>query len=418
MKSFIKLIKRLGPGIITGASDDDPSGIATYSQAGAKFGLSFLWLSLFSFPFMGLIQEICGRIGLVTGRGLTSNIKRHFPRPVLFFAVFILFFANTVNVGVDLGAMAKSFQLLFPFVNFFILVVAFAVITLFLAIFFSYKTYEKYLKFLVITLFVYVFAAFFLKIDFFETFSSLLIPRIVFSKDYFFILAAILGTTISPYLFFWQASEETEDEIACGRKTIASRLGATKKEKKEMRFDIWVGMFFSNLIMFFIILTTAKTLNFNGVFDVQTAEQAALSLKPFAGNFAFLLFALGIISTGLLSIPVLAGSSAYAVSELFGKRVGLNLKFDKGIFFYGLMILSVSLGVSINLLGINPIQALVFTAVLNALISVPLIVIIMILSNKKSVMDVNVNSKLTNFFGWFLAIIMFFSSAAALLSLI
>jgi Mn2+/Fe2+ NRAMP family transporter len=406
----------LGPGIITGASDDDPSGIATYSQAGAKFGLGFIWLSLFTFPLMGLIQEICGRIGLVTGRGLTSNIKKYFSKKILFFAVFILFVANTINVGVDLGAMSKSTQLLFPKINFLILVIGYAFVILFLAIFFSYKTYEKYLKFLVFTLLVYVFASFSLKINFLEIFFSLLIPKITFSKDYFYILAAVLGTTISPYLFFWQASEENEDGIALGKKSIVSRMGATKKEKKEMRFDIWLGMFFSNLIMFFIILTTAKTLNANGIFDIYSAEQAALALKPFAGNLSFLLFAVGIISTGLLSIPVLSGSSAYAVSELFGKREGLNLKFIKGKFFYSVMILSVLIGVLINLLGINPIRALVFTAFLNAFISVPLIVIIILISKNKIIMGNNVNSKITNIFAWLLAAIMFFSSFAAILS--
>src|SRR3989344_9639721 len=318
MKRIRKIFKLFGPGFITGASDDDPSGIATYSQTGAAFGYSQLWTALFSFPFMTVVQEMCGRIGAVSGKGLSGVIKHNYSKKVLYSSVLLLLFANVINIGTDLGAMASATQLVIgiPFIAILIIITA---ITLILEIFVSYKVYSKYLRYLTFSLFAYIAVAIVIKGDWIKIFSSTLIPTISFSKDYVFNIAAILGTTISPYLFFWQTSEEVEEEVKSGK---ISMMGAgvpriTKKDIRLIRLDTIIGMFFSNLIMFFIILTCAATLNKNGILNIETASDAALALEPFAGSFASGMFALGILGTGLLAVPVLAGSASYAMSEVF-----------------------------------------------------------------------------------------------------
>ena len=314
-----KYWKTLGPGLTTGAADDDPSGIATYSQMGASQGFGLIWLSLFSFPLMGVVQEMCARIGLATGVGLAANIRKYYSKKILYLCTSLLLFANVFNIGADLGAMAKSVQLIWPFLPFVFLILLFAIISLFLQIFISYKKYAKYLKYLTLVLFAYVITAFSVKMDWSLVFYNTLIPSFHFSKDVVILLCAALGTTISPYLFFWQSSQEVEEQILHGGKTVEMRRNNnTEQDIKNMRIDVWSGMFVSSLIMFFIIAVCAMTLYTNGITDIKTASDAALALRPFAGEFAFFLFALGILGTGFLAIPVLAGSASYAISESFG----------------------------------------------------------------------------------------------------
>ncbi|MDP1729181.1 MAG: divalent metal cation transporter, partial [archaeon] len=353
VKAVKEYWKILGPGLVTGAADDDPSGIATYSQMGASKGFNLIWLSLFSFPFMGVIQEMCARIGLTTGVGLATNIKRHYSKKILYFCTALLLFANIFNIGADLGAMAKGMQLIFPKLGFVFLVIGFAVLSLVLQIFIPYKKYSKYLKYLALVLFAYVFAAFSVKINWSDVFYHTIVPVINFSKDEIILICAAFGTTISPYLFFWQTSQEVEEDILKGKKTEEMRREqTTKNDIKKMRIDNWSGMFLSNLIMFFIIATCAATLFQSGITNIGTAADAALALRPFAGDFAFILFAVGIIGVGLLAIPVLAGSASYAMSETFGWKFGLYRKLKKATSFYGVIIVAMILGISLNFIGI------------------------------------------------------------------
>ncbi len=306
IKKIKKFLHKIGPGFITGASDDDPSGIATYSQTGAVFGYNQLWTALFSFPFMVAIQEMCGRIGIVTGKGLAGVIKKHYSKPVLYFSVSLLLIANTINIGADLGAMAASAQLLFhiPFV---VLLLGITAICLLLQVFVPYHTYANILKYFTFSLFAYIITAFVVKQDWLAILKATFVPEFSFTSAYIFNIVAILGTTISPYLFFWQASEEVEEEVEKGRLRIMG-VGIpkfTKRDIKDLRIDTVLGMFFSNLVMFFIIMTSASTLGVHGISDIQSADQAAQALLPLAGQFAYLLFAVGVIGTGLLAVPVL-----------------------------------------------------------------------------------------------------------------
>ncbi|MBI4097089.1 MAG: Nramp family divalent metal transporter, partial [Candidatus Levybacteria bacterium] len=397
LKQFFKL---LGPGFITGASDDDPSGIGTYSQTGAQFGYTQLWTALFSTPFMSVIQEICGRIGLVTGKGLAGVIRIHYPRSVLYFAVLLLVVANTVNIGADFGAMASSGQMLFN-VPFIFWLIGMTVLTLLLEVFVSYKVYVRFLKYLAFSLFAYIIAAFIIKQDWGKIAYSTLIPHLSLSKEYVMNILAILGTTISPYLFFWQASEEVEEEVE-NHKLRAMGQGVphvNKKDVKKMRVDTFVGMFFSNVVMFFIITTTASTLHVHGIFEIETATQAAQALKPLAGDAAYLLFAAGIIGTGLLAVPILAGSASYAVSEAFGWKEGLYRKFRRAHGFYGVIIIATVIGLLVNLTPIKPFQMLYYTAILNGIIAPPLMVLLMLISNNKKIMGEYTNSFSINILG-------------------
>lgn len=410
--------KTLGPGLTTGAADDDPSGIATYSQAGAGYGFSFLWTSAFTFPLMAVVQEMCARIGIVTGRGLAGNIRVYFPKWVLFTCTFLLFAANSLNIGADLGAMAKATQLLYPKLNFDFLVLAFAIFSLGLQIFTTYDRYAKYLKWLALVLLAYVFSALNANLDLWQITISAITPSFDFSKQHLFILTAILGTTISPYLFFWQTSQEVEEQILEGRTTLKLRQAeTTNKEIKNMRLDVWSGMFLSNLVMFFIIAASGAILFANGVTNITSAEKAAEALRPFAGEATYYLFAAGIIGTGLLAIPVLAGSASYALSESFGWKYGLYRKLKEANAFYGVIIISTLIGLGINFSNVDTFKVLIYTAVFNGLIAPVILVLIILLSNNKKVMGDRTNHPLTSFLGWVIATVMIIAGIATIYSL-
>jgi len=408
----------LGPGLITGAADDDPSGIATYSQTGAQYGLQLLWLAVFTFPLMSIVQEMCARIGLMTGRGLAGNIRINYPKWVLYTCAASLFAANVLNIGADIGAMAKATQLLYPNFNFLLLAVIFTVFCLLLQIFTSYEQYAKYLKYLVLVLFSYVATAFIAHINPKELFLHSFIPSITASKDQLLIITAILGTTISPYLFFWQTSHEVEEEILHGKTSIRLRQGEVKDEEiKKMRTDVWTGMFVSNAVMFFIIATCAAVLFTHGITNINSASDAALALKPLAGDQAFLLFALGIIGMGLLALPVLAGSVAYTVAESFKWRTGLYRKLDKAREFYGVIIICMIVGLFTNFLGIDPIKMLIYSAVANGLAAPLILFLIVQMTSNKKVVKERVNNSLEAALGWYITGIMAICGIATIISL-
>jgi NRAMP (natural resistance-associated macrophage protein)-like metal ion transporter len=408
----------LGPGLTTGAADDDPSGIATYSQVGAKYGFKLLWLAPFTFPLMAIVQEMCARIGLATGRGLANNIKNRFPRWVLYFCTTLLFAANTFNLGADLSIMAGATRLLIPAANFIILVFLFAVASLLLQIFSAYARYARYLKYLTLVLFAYFFSALSLNLDWPLIIREAFSPSLVFSKEQVILICAILGTTISPYLFFWQSSQEVEEEILQGRTTVRMRRRETYPEEiKKMRIDVWSGMFFSNLVMFFIIVACAGALFSNGLTDIKTAQEAALALRPFAGGFAFFLFTIGIIGVGLLSVPVLAGSASYAVSETFGWRAGLYRRLKESYAFYGIIIISMCLGLAMNFFNFNPIKALIAAAVINGLVAPIILFFIIKISSDKTMMGKWASGLLSKFFGWFVFGLMAIVGIATIVSL-
>lgn len=392
----------LGPGLTTGAADDDPSGVATYSQQGAKYGFQLLWLAPLTFPLMAVVQEMCARIGLTTGRGLAANIKKHFSRKVLFIVAILLLVANSFNIGADLGGMSKATQLLAPSLPFWFLVIFFVVISLTLQIFVSYAKYAKYLKYMALTLIVYIITSLVVKgFPWTEVLKHGFVPSLAFSKDQFILITGILGTTISPYLFFWETSQEVEEKISEGKTTILSRQEVGTKEIKKMRVDVWTGMLFSNMVMFFIVAVCGAVLFKNGITNISSAADAAAALKPLAGNYASLLFTIGILGTGLLGVPVLAGSASYAVSESFGWKEGLNQRLRKAAYFYGIIILSMVIGLVINFVGLDPIKALIYAAVINGLVAPIILVLIVLLSSRKSVMNNNTNGKITKFVGWF-----------------
>lgn len=413
MKKLKKILAKLGPGFITGASDDDPSGIATYSQTGAIFGYAQLWTALFSFPFMAFIQEMCGRIGIVTGRGIAGVARKHYAKPVLYFAVGILLIANTINIGADLGAMASAAGLLIN-VPFPVLLLVMTLLTLVLEVFISYRVYARFLKYLTFSLFAYIITVFVVKQDWQTIAFAAIIPSITFSKDYLLNIIAILGTSISPYLFFWQAGEEVEEEVEKGKLRIMGQ-GTPQIDKRDiraMRIDTVFGMFFSQLIMFFIIVTTASTLHVHNITNIETATQAASALKPLAGDFAYLLFALGIIGTGFLAVPILAGSASYAISEAFSWKEGLYRKVTKAHGFYGVIILATLVGLLVNFSPIKPFQMLYYTAVLNGIVAPPLMILIILIANNPSIMGKYTSSRFSNTFGWIITGIMSLASFA------
>lgn len=407
----------LGPGLTTGASDDDPSGIATYSQTGAQYGFGLLWLAAFTFPLMAIIQEMCARIGLVTGRGLAGNIRTHFGRKVLYLSTLLLFAANTFNIGADIGAMANAVQLIRPSSNFALLVVGLTLFILLLQIFTPYVKYARYLKWLALVLLAYILSAILSHPNWGNVLKHSIIPHITFSKDQLLLICAILGTTITPYLFFWQTSQEIEEEIAIGQTTLKQRMGANKPEIKKMRIDVWSGMFLSNIVMFFIIAACGSILFAHGATNITTAAQAAQALRPFAGNATYFLFAIGILGVGLLAIPVMAGSSAYAISESLGKRQGLHNKLKQGYAFYGVIIISMMVGLGLNFVGLNPIKALIYSAVLNGIVAPVILVLILLIARNKKLMGEWVNGKLAAGFGWFLTILMSLAGLAAIYAL-
>lgn len=418
IKSSKKYWDTLGPGLTTGAADDDPSGIATYSQAGAQFGFKMLWLSFVTFPLMATIQEMCARIGLVTGRGLASNIRSHFSRRVLYISTILLFTANTFNIGANLGIMAKTIQMIYPNLNFTLLIILISVLLLTMQIFMPYKKYAKYLKYLALILFAYIASALLGNINWVDVFKNSLIPSIQFEKNQLLIICAILGTTISPYLFFWQTSQEIENDISNGLTTIASRRGTNKQELRNMRIDVWTGMLFSNLVMFFIIAACGALLFTNGITNIESANQAAEALRPFAGDMTYFLFTIGIIGTGMLSIPVLAGSSSYAISESLKWREGLGKKLKSAYAFYGIIIISMIVGLCINFIGLNPIKALIYSAVANGIVAPLILIPIVIISSNKKIMGEWANGKISKIIGWTVIFLMSISGIAAIISLL
>ena len=395
----------LGPGLTTGASDDDPAGIATYSQAGARFGYNFLYIGFITFPLMSVVQEMSARIGLVTKIGLAANIKKHFPAPVLYASTIFLFIANVLNIGANLGAMASSAQLLVPNVNFPALVVVFTILTLLLQVSFRYEKYSQILKWLSLILLSYVVSAFLVDdINWRFVFYKVLHPGFSFDKEQLLMLCAIFGTTISPYLFFWQTSQEVEEKYTANK--ITKNFQVNKKSIKDMRYDVWFGMLLSNAVMFFIIATCAATLNLKGISEINSAAAAAQALEPLAGSNASLLFTIGVIGTGLLSIPVLAGSVSYAISESLGWSGGMGKSIKHAYAFYGIIIFSLILGLIVNFFGLDPIKALIYSAVINGLISPIILIQILILSNSEKVMGKYKNSKAYTIIGWIAATIM------------
>ena len=408
MKSILQRFKKsVGPGVITGIADDDPSGIATYSQTGAMFGFAQLWLALFTYPFMIAIQEMCGRIGMVTGTGLAGVIKKHYSRPILFGAIALLAITNIINIGADLGAMAAATQLILP-IPFTLCLIILTAITLLAEIFIPYPNYVKFLKYLALTVFAYVIAAFFIQQDWHTILWSTLIPHIEWNKVYILNITAMLGTTISPYLFFWQADEEVEEEVMNGKLRTMGRgvPKVTTADVTQMRTDTAIGMFVSNIITFFIIITAASTLGAHGITNITSAAQVAESLVPFAGQFAGLLFTLGIVGTGLLAVPVLAGSAAYAISEAFGWKEGLGKKFRQAEAFYVVIIIATIVGAIVNLSPINPITMLYYAAILNGLLAPPLMILILLIGNNKKILGDRVNGTLGNIFGIIITCIM------------
>lgn len=408
----------LGPGLTTGASDDDPSGIATYSQTGAQFGYQFLWLAPWTFPLMAIVQEMCARIGLVTGRGLAHNIRVFYSRRVLNICTVMLFAANTFNIGANLGAMAKAAQLLNPNLSFAFLVVGFAVFSLLLQIFTPYVRYAKYLKWLALILLSYILSSILANLDWGDVLRNGAIPSFSFTKEHIFMLCAILGTTISPYLFFWQTSQEVEEQILQGKTTVHERRGYTDpKDIRSMRIDVWSGMFLSNLVMFFIIAACGGILFPNGITEITSAAQAAEALRPFAGEATYFLFAIGIIGTGLLAIPVLAGSSSYALAESFRWKEGLYRNLQQAYAFYGIIIISMLVGLGINFIGIDPIKALIYAAVANGLVAPIILFMIVSISSSKKVMGHWRNKRGVTIIGWAVFSLMAFAGVAVIGSL-
>jgi NRAMP (natural resistance-associated macrophage protein)-like metal ion transporter len=389
------LLSSLGPGIITGAADDDPSGIATYSIAGAQFGTLFLWTALLTFPLMASVQMMCARIGKVTGMGLAANLALRFPRWLLLVGIFALLIANTINIGADLAGMADAANMLMG-INVHVWVIAFAIIICWATVRLQYRHIAMVLKWLVIVLFAYPVTAFIVGADWAQVARAALWPSIPHGKEAWATLVAILGTTISPYLFFWQASEEVEEDKDAGKVTLFLRRGATVKELEFRNVDVGVGAFFSNVAMFFIILTTALTLNRHGLTNISTTRQAAEALRPLAGNFAALLFTVGILGVGFLAIPTLAGSAAYAFAETLGWRQGLSKQMKHARSFYGVILLSTCAGVALNFLHINPVSALYWTAVINGLLAPFLLVGILMVAGSRKLMQGQPSSRL----GW------------------
>jgi len=402
---FLRFWKKLGPGLVTGASDDDPSGIATYSQAGAAYGLSTLWTSIVAFPLMAVIQQMCAKIGLVTSHGLTGTLKKYYPKPVLYLMLVFSFPAIVMNIGADIAGMGAVGNLLFPSIDSTFFSVTFTIILLGLIVYLPYLKIASILKYLCIVMLVYFIVPFLYKEDLSKILKATFIPALTLDKDFIAILVGILGTTISPYLFFWQASVEVEE-----MKHKKKHLIVNKKIIHDMKGDVDFGMIVSGFVMYFIILTTGTVLFKGGIHQIDTVEQAAMALKPLAGDLAYFLFAIGVIGTGLIAIPVLSGSLSYIVTETFGWEEGLDKKFHDAKAFYIIIAISLILGLSLNYIGISPIKALIYTAILYGLTAPVLIAIILHISNNKKIMGKYVNGWVSNVFGFITLIIMTFAA--------
>jgi NRAMP (natural resistance-associated macrophage protein)-like metal ion transporter len=396
----------LGPGLITGAADDDPSGISTYSVTGAAFGYLPLWTALFSFPLMAAVQLMCARLGLVTGRGLASVVRLYYPRWVLWSACALLIVANVFNIGADLGGMAEATEMMTGIKSYFWTPV-YTLLIISLLFFSSYRHIARIFKWLTLVLFAYIITAFLARPDWHSVLGATFVPHVVWSSAFLATFVGILGTTISPYLFFWQASQEVEGERAQGRITVEQREGATDEELRVARTDVFTGMFFSNLVMYFIILTTAATLHAHGQTHIETAHDAAEALRPLAGNGAYLLFTLGLIGTGMLAVPVLAGSAAYAVAEAEAwKHESLEDRPRLAPRFYAVVAVSMLLGLVLDFVGFNAVKMLFYSAVLNGVLAPPLIVLVVLLTCKPEVMGKRVSSRPLRYLGWATAMIM------------
>ena len=414
---LVRYFRILGPGLVTGAADDDPSGITTYSVAGASLGYGMLWMALATFPLMVAVQLICARIGLVTGRGLAAAIRSHYPRPFIYGACLLLLVANVFNIAADLSGMADVTHMLtgvpplasVPVLGFLILLTT---------IYATYASFAQYLKWLTAVLFAYIVTAFLARPDWRQVALATFVPRLHWDPLYVTTMVAVLGTTISPYLFFWQASHEVEEEKARGRRTVAQRRGATAHELADARLDVATGMFLSNLVMFFIMLATAATLHRAGRVQIETARQAADALRPLAGDAAYLLFALGLIGTGFLAVPVLAGSASFAVAEVFGWRAGLDLSPRRGWRFYLVFAGAVAAGMLLDLAGTNPFRMLFLCAVLNGLLAPPLLLLVMLVSNNRFIMGEHANGPWLNVLGWSATAVMSLAAVAFLATLL
>jgi NRAMP (natural resistance-associated macrophage protein)-like metal ion transporter len=400
-----KFFAELGPGLITGAADDDPSGISTYSVTGASFGYAPLWTALFSFPLMVGVQVMCARLGMVTGRGLAGVLRRTYPRWVLWGACSLLIVANVVNIGADLGGMAEATQMVTG-VSTLIWTPVYATLIISLLFWTSYSFIARVFKWLTLVLFAYVIAAFLAHPNWREVLRATFVPQFEWSSAYIATFVGILGTTISPYLFFWQASMEVEEERKIGRLTVEEREGATDEELRKSRTDVITGMFFSNFVMYFIILTTAATLHAHGLTNIETAQQAAKALEPLAGRGAYWLFTLGLIGTGMLGVPVLAGAAAYAVAEASAWRSTLEDKPRLAKKFYAIVASAMILGLVLNYAGINAIKLLFWSAVLNGVLAPPLIVLVVLLTSNQKIMGERTNPLLLKWLGWATAAIM------------
>lgn len=401
-----RFLERLGPGLITGASDDDPSGIGTYTQAGAVLGFATLWTAIVTLPLMIVVQHICAKVGMCSGRGLAGVLRKFYPRWLLYPAVIGLVVANTINAGTDIAAIGAAVNMFVP-IPISLLVVPIAVAIVALQVWGSYRLIVRVFKWLTLSLFAYIIAAFLAKPDWSRVLMSTFFPTLELTGQYITTIVAILGTTISPYLFFWEASEEVEEEKAEGRKTIISRKGAIDTEIRNEKIDTIVGMLFCNVVFYFAILASASTLYATGHTNIRSATDAAQALRPLAGDLATVLFAIGLIGAGLLAVPVLTGSAAFAVAETFGWRSGLDEKPRHAKKFYAVIVVSTLVGIGIDFIGINPISALYWTAVINGVIAPPLLIIVMLVSNNRKVMGPRVNGLGTNIVGWLAASIMF-----------
>jgi NRAMP (natural resistance-associated macrophage protein)-like metal ion transporter len=403
-------VRQLGPGLITGAADDDPSGIATYSQAGAQFGYSMLWTVLITYPLMVGIQMVSARLGCITGRGLAANVKSVFPRSVLYGIVGLLLMANTINIAADIAAMGEALRLLLGG-SAHLYSVAFGVLCLGLQVFLRYAAYVRYLKWLTLALLSYVAVVFTVHVHWGQVVSEMVVPRLVLDHNTITMIVALFGTTISPYLFFWQAAQEMEDLRAVtarngGGSLLPHAAEVARRHLRRIRLDTYVGMGFSNLIAFFIILSTAATLHAAGIVDIQTSAQAAEALRPLGGQTTFLLFSLGIVGTGMLAVPVLAGSAAYAVSESFDWKSGLDMKVQEALEFYGIIAIATVGGVALNFTHLDPMRALVWSAEINGVIAVPIMVIMMLLASREDIMGRFVIRPRLRGLGWAATVVM------------
>jgi len=410
-------LKKLGPGLITGAADDDPSGIATYSQAGAQFGFNMLWTVLFTYPLMVGIQLVSARIGRVSGHGLATNIRRHYSAWLLYSVVGLLLIANTINIAADISAMGEALKLIIggPAQLY---AVAFGVVSLLLQVFIPYRRYVRLLKWLTLALLAYVATAFVAHIPWSQVLQKALVPQLSWKSEYITTVVAVFGTTISPYLFFWQASQEVEDQRADPQaQPLIKAPQQAQADLRRIKIDTFIGMGFSNLVAFFIILTTAVTLNLHGISDIQTSAQAATALRPIAGEFAFMLFSAGIIGTGLLAIPVLAGSSAYAMAETFKWKGSLERPPMQAKQFYGIIAISTLIGIALGFTAIDPIKALYWSAVINGVISVPIMAVMMLMAVRSEIMGQFVITTRLKVLGWLATLMMAAAVSAMLLSL-